>query len=64
MARPRSDIQRRQTGVRLRPETYRAVQHFAVDEGKPVSTIIEQAIEEFLARRGVAVPPPDLAGSK
>lgn len=57
-ARPKSNIQRKQTGLRLRPEVYKAVQHKAIDEGLSVSALIERAIEEYLQRNGIEVPPP------
>ena len=59
MARPKSTIQRKQTGLRLRPEVYKAVQHLAIDEGLSVSSVIERAIEEYLQGQGVKVPPPE-----
>lgn len=55
-ARPRSEFRRSQTGVRLRPEVYRAAQHRAIDEAVPVSDIIERALVEYLLRCGVEIP--------
>lgn len=57
-ARPKSAIQRKQTGLRLRPEIYRTLQHLAIDEGLSVSAVVEQALEEYLQRQGIDVPPP------
>lgn len=54
--RPKGDITRKQTGVRLRPEVYRAIQHAAIDEGLTGSAMIEKALIDFLQRRGVTIP--------
>ena len=59
-ARPRSPVQRKQTGVRLTPEIYKALQHLAIDEGHPVSYLIEKAIRDYLEKRGVTVSAPSL----
>lgn len=59
-ARPRSPVQRKQTGVRLTPEIYKALQHVAIDEGQPVSYLIEKAIRDYLEKRGVSVSAPSL----
>ena len=58
MARPRSNIERKQTGIRLQPRIYRAIQHYAIDAEQSVSEVMERALEEFLQRQGVEVSPP------
>lgn len=53
MARPKAHIQREQTGFRLRPELVKAFRYLAVDTGRPVNIVIEEALEEYLQRRGI-----------
>jgi predicted transcriptional regulator len=36
--------------VRLRPSLIKSLRHAAVEEERPLSALLEQAIEEFLAR--------------
>jgi predicted transcriptional regulator len=51
MARPTLDIDRQQTGFRLRVDIIKAVRHLAVDTGKPVNVVIEEALIAFLQAR-------------
>ena len=62
MARPKTGIERVQTGLRLRPELLKALRHLAVDQGRPYSAIVEDAIEAYLESLGVSVPAPDSPG--
>jgi len=55
MARPVLDIDRQQTGFRLRVDLIRAIRHIAVDTGKPVNVVIEEALIIFLHSQGVDV---------
>ena len=64
MARPRSNIERKQTGIRLQPRIYRAIQHYAIDAEQSVSEVMERALEEFLQRQGVEVDPPTPHGDQ
>lgn len=57
MARPKAQIIREQTGFRLRPELVKAFRYLAVDTGKPVNVVIEEALEEYLQARGIDFPP-------
>lgn len=56
MARPKAQIKREQTGFRLRPELVKAFRYLAVDTGRPVNQVIEEALEEYLESRGVQIP--------
>lgn len=56
MARPKGKIQRRQTGVRLRPAVYKAACHLAIDNEITVSALVESALVEYLRARGVEIP--------
>ena len=47
-----------QTGLRLRPELVKVVRHLAVDQGRPYSVLVEEAIEAYLEKAGVPFPPP------
>jgi len=58
MARPKTGIERVQTGLRLRPELVKVLRHVAIDQGRPYSAIVEEAIEAYLQQLGVDVPPP------
>lgn len=57
MARPKAQIVREQTGFRLRPELVKAFRYLAVDTGKPVNVVIEEALGEYLRARGVMITP-------
>lgn len=56
MARPKTGIQRVQTGLRLRSELVKAVRHLAVDQGRPYSELVEEAIEAYLQNVGISLP--------
>jgi len=56
MARPQSDIQRTQTGLRLKPDLVKALKHIAIDSGRPYNSLVEEAIEDYLFKHGHAVP--------
>jgi len=59
MARPKTGIERVQTGLRLRPELLKVLRHLAIDQGRPYSALVEDAIEDYLEKLGVEVPPPE-----
>lgn len=58
MARPQSDIQRTQTGLRLKPDLVKTLKHIAIDSGRPYNVIVEDAIEEYLLKHGHVTPDP------
>jgi len=58
MARPKTGVNRVQTGLRLRPELVKVLRHLAIDQGRPYSAIVEEALEAYLRQAGVDVPPP------
>jgi len=58
MARPKGDINRTQTGFRLRPEVVKVVRHLAIDRGCSPNVIVEEALEDYLHRLGIDVPAP------
>lgn len=58
MARPKSDITRVQSGLRLRPEVIKALRHLAIDLEQPLNVVIETAAEEYLQKHGCAVNDP------
>lgn len=58
MARPKSDINRVQSGLRLRPEIIKALRHLAIDLEQPLNVVIETAAEEYLQKQGHKVPDP------
>lgn len=64
MARPKSGIERVQTGLRLRPELVKIIRHLAIDQGRPYSAIVEEALELYLQQIGVDVPPPGAASEE
>ena len=55
MPRPKSDIIRVQSGLRLRPEIIKALRHLAIDLELPLNVVIESAAEEYLLKNGHAV---------
>ncbi len=59
MARPKGDINRTQTGFRLRPEIVKVVRHLAIDRGCSPNLIVEEALESYLHQLGVEIPPPE-----
>jgi predicted transcriptional regulator len=50
MPRPKSDIKREQSGVRLRPDLVKELKHLALDLEKPYNILIEEAIEDLLQK--------------
>jgi len=56
MARPKSDINRVQAGIRLRPEILRAMKHLSIDMGKPLNQLFEEAAEAYLRSKGAPMP--------
>lgn len=58
MPRPKSDIIRIQSGLRLRPEIIKAMKHLALDLEQPLNVLVETASEEFLQRHGHTIPHP------
>jgi hypothetical protein len=59
MTRPKSDIKRVQSGLRLRPEIIKALRHLAIDLEQPLNVVIEAAAEDYLQKhnRSVSLPP-------
>jgi len=57
MARPKSTIERVQTGLRLKKTLFRQLQHLSIDIETPLNVIVEEALEEYLIKHGHAVPP-------
>lgn len=51
MARPASDIQRVQTGLRLREELVKKYKHLAIDSGKPFNLLVEEALDLYLQQQ-------------
>jgi hypothetical protein len=60
MPRPKSDINRVQSGLRLRPEIIKALRHLAIDLEQPLNVVIEAAAEEYLQKHGVLVTDPQV----
>lgn len=56
MPRPKSDIIRVQSGLRLRPEIIKALRHLALDLEQPLNVIVETAAEEYLQKHGHSIP--------
>ena len=52
MPRPKSDIKRVQSGLRLRPEIVKALRHLAIDLEQPLNVVIEAAAEEYILKHG------------
>lgn len=52
MARPKSNIAREQTGMRLRPDVLRALKHLSIDLRKPLNVLVEEAAEGILLKYG------------
>ena len=52
MARPRADIERVQTGYRLRPELIRELKYINADTGTPLNVLIEEALADLLVKYG------------
>lgn len=63
MARPKSDIERVQAGLRLRPEILRAMKHLSIDMGKPLNQIFEEAAEAYLRSQGAPLPEAEAPAS-
>ena len=60
---PRKDAPKRETySVRLQPGVIKTLRHLALDEQKPLSELLEQAIVDLLAKYGRKVPIDDKQG--
>lgn len=55
MARPKNDIERVQTGIRLQPDLLKALKHLSVDLNRPLNVLVEEAIEDLLTKYGKVV---------
>jgi len=55
MPRPKSEICRVQSGLRLRPEIIKALRHLAIDLEQPLNVVIETAAEEYIQKHGHSV---------
>jgi hypothetical protein len=65
MGRPKSDRPRRNRGFRLPDDLYAALQEFARTDRRPASTVLELALEKYLAEHGAWPPlPPSPAKGK
>lgn len=49
---------RASTTIYLRPEVLRALQEFSAKTDRPMAQYLRDAVDEFLAKHGVRVPPP------
>lgn len=61
MARPKSDIERIQAGLRLRPEIIKAMKHLSVDTEKPLNLLFEEAAEAYLQSLGIPLQETEAA---
>ncbi len=52
MVKAKDDIRRESYSVRLDPDLIRELKHIAVDEKKPISTLIEEGIKLVLKKYG------------
>lgn len=59
MARPKSKIQRKQTGLRLQNNILKAMRHLQVDLERPLNDLFEEAAQDLLKKYG-----RDLTGDK
>jgi len=50
MVKAKDDIKRESYSVRLDPDLIRELKHIAVDEKKPVSTLIEEGIRDLFKK--------------
>lgn len=50
MARPRSTIERIQTGFRMRPDIIRNLKHLSIDLNKPLNILLEEAAEDLMRK--------------
>jgi predicted transcriptional regulator len=50
MVKAKDDIKRESYSVRLDPDLIRELKHIAVDEKKPISTLIEEGIRLILKK--------------
>ena len=53
---PRSPIKRSQYGLRLEIELMQVLKHLAVDERVPLNQLVEEAVREFLKKKGRRLP--------
>lgn len=58
MARPASDIERVQTGLRLRSVLVKTFKHLAIDTGKPFNQLVEEALDLYLQLQSEAALDP------
>ncbi len=50
MVRPKNIIQRKPLGVRISPELIKQIKHLAIDKGKPLNILIEEALTDILKK--------------
>lgn len=62
MARPKSEISRTQTGFRLRPEIVKILRHLAIDRGCAPNLLVEEALNDYLLKLGISIPPDKAVG--
>ena len=56
MMPPRSPIERAQYGLRLEIELLQALKHLAVDERVPLNGLVEEAVRDYLKKKGRKPP--------
>ncbi len=52
MARPKTTIERVQTGLRLKKTLFRRLQHLSIDLETPINSMVEEALEDYLLKKG------------
>lgn len=50
MARPKSDISRRQLGARVKEDVIKKLKHLAIDKNVAFNVLIEEALEDYLKK--------------
>ena len=53
---PRSSIKRSQYGLRLEVELMQVLKHLAVDERTPMNQLVEDAVRDYLRKKGRRPP--------
>jgi hypothetical protein len=53
---PPSSIKRSQYGLRLEVELIQALKHLAVDERTPMNQLVEEAVRDYLRKKGRRPP--------
>ena len=53
---PRSSIKRSQYGLRLEVELMQVLKHLAVDERTPMNQLVEEAVRDYLKKKGRRPP--------